>query len=59
MNLKTYLPKVSELMRDYDLLKEKFLEKKERDNELFRGNESVIDSLRGAVQAQTFKFNQV
>jgi hypothetical protein len=32
LNLRMHLPKVADLMHDYDLLKEKFIAKKEEDN---------------------------
>jgi len=37
-----HLPKVADLMHDYDLLKEKFIAKKAEDTELFKGNEDSL-----------------
>ena len=45
MNLKQHLPKVSELMHDYDILKQKFMQKKNADQLLFKGNEDTLDNL--------------
>ena len=37
-----HLPKVADLMHDYDLLKDKFIAKKEEDSLLFKGNEDSL-----------------
>ena len=57
MNLRTHLPKVADLMHDYDLLKEKFIQKKQLDVELFKGNEDSINNTIDAVKSLSFNMN--
>ena len=52
-----HLPKVADLMHDYDLLKEKFVQKKAEDAILFQGNEESLDGCNSALSSLNFKCN--
>ena len=59
LNLRMHLPKVADLMHDYDLLKEKFVQKKAEDAILFQGNEESLDGVNSAVSSLNFKCNSL
>ena len=44
------MPIVADLIEDYDLLKEKFLAKKQHDADLFKGNENSLNDTNEAVK---------
>jgi hypothetical protein len=59
MDLHRHLPKVADLMNDYDVLNDKFNQKQMSDRESFNKNGETYNNIKDELMHIRFKFNSL